>query len=146
MNDTYPPDRRVQPYVELEEAKQQAYEDVKKAFGEHRAVVENRLRRFFIRALVVGAILGVANAISLAGFSIILGDQADISDEIQEQRFDALKRTCDEQNERNRNTLRRAKEVFPERTQLVIKVLVDELQPYVKDCKARAELRVKGLR
>lgn len=92
MTEEQLPDRRKHGYVELE-----------KKLEEHKNEITYQLRGFFVKALVAFAVLGLSCAIALAGFGMVLRKQSDITNEIQQQRFDTLVQSCRETNDRNKD-------------------------------------------
>lgn len=107
--------------------------------------LENRFRRFFTKALIAFAVVGISSAFAIGGFGFVLKRQARDAREIQLQRYQSLVVNCEAQNARNMGTIAKAKSLKPA-TQKTVMLLVDELQPFVKDCDAFAGRRVKGER
>lgn len=99
--------------------------------------LEIRLHRFFFRALIAFAVIGMTSAGSLLGFNFVLH-------EIQRQRQETIEQNCIQQNIRHDNAILRAKEVLPKQAQGTVIILVNELQPYVMDCKSFSVRRVRG--
>lgn len=130
---TNPPDRRKHGYRELE-----------KKLNDHTTEIEHRLERFFIKALAAFAVLGITSAGSLLGFGIVLQEQKKVDARIQEQRFDAFKLNCEQQNTRHDRAIIRAENLLPPPGRRTVVLLVNELQPYTKSCVDYAKARVKG--
>lgn len=126
MNGDQLPDRRRHGYKELEEK-----------LEEHAHEMEDRLRKFFTKALIAFAIVGVTSAGSLLGFGILLKV-------IQNQRYDASYQNCRQQNIRHDEAVAEARKVFPKRTQKGVVDVLDKLQPYIDDCAKQAKSRVRG--
>lgn len=98
------------------------YDDANAALDLHIKENDQRLRRFFKGALIALSIIGLATAIALAGFGIVLDNQQETSDqlkvlvkqskklaldnkafaaEIQQQRRDSILESCTAQNKRH---------------------------------------------
>lgn len=120
------------------------YQTLEKKLQTHSEHVEKRLSRFFFKALLAFALIGITSAGSLLGFGIVLDQSANTSAEIQNQRFDNIYQNCIQQNTRHDRAITRANMILPKQAQKVVSLLVDELQPYVADCKGFAATRVKG--
>ncbi len=103
--------------------------------------LETRLRKFFFKALVAFAIIGLTSAGSLFGFGVLLKEQGKVDTQIQAQRYDTVLDNCEAQNKRNLQTIKKSKTLSPG-TQRVVRLLVNELQPFQKDCKKLALSRV----
>lgn len=126
-------------HEELAEVLEEHAEVIGKKLEKNTEYVEKRLGRFFFKALIAFAIIGMSSAGSLFGFTVVLK-------EIQTQRYDTIVMNCEQQNDRHDKTIARAKELLPERVQEAVILIVNELQPYVEDCEAFARKRVKGPR
>jgi hypothetical protein len=131
------------------------YEALKKELDEHADRIEARLRRFYIRALIGFAVLGIACAVGLLGFSLVLQSYHRIGQEIQGQRFNALLQTCLDTNQRNNNVLTRIDDAVnqvppgPRHDRAVksaqpFKLIITAAVPFTRDCHAYARSRVKG--
>lgn len=88
-----PPDRR-KGDVEVLDKK------LDERFGELR----DRLSRFIIKATAGFAVLGVACAVGLFGFGLVLSRQHDTTQDIQHQRKTTIYTQCKQQNDRNKHT------------------------------------------
>lgn len=121
---------------------------------EHTKTIETRLSKFIARALFGFAGIGVACAVSLVGFGLVLNDHSNISKEIQTQRYNATLDTCRSQNERHDNVLREIdkavaqvpkgpKRVKAEKGAVPFKLIITAAVPYTPDCAAFARTRVK---
>lgn len=133
--DVHPPYRRKNGYKELEQK-----------LEEHATYLEDRLRRFFTKALYAFAVLGVTSAGALLGFGVVLDQQGDVSNDIQIQRYEAIYENCIQQNQRHDNAVAKAEGILPKESREVVILLVNELQPYVEDCEKQARSRVQGNR
>ena len=127
------PDRRKHGYAELENR-----------LDDHAQNIEDRLRRFFIKALIAFAVLGTTSAISLFGFGLALENQAKTSKAIQEGRILTLVKICEDQNRRHDAAIEKARTILPERSLPVVRLLIDELQFKDADCRGTAEQLTKG--
>lgn len=76
------------------------YEELVKRIDDHSAAVDNRLHRFFGKALAVFVIIGLTSAISLFGFSIVLKEFSDTRKEF-------IMTSCVAQNQRHDETFRK---------------------------------------
>jgi hypothetical protein len=144
MSEHNPPDRRKHGYRELEEQ-----------VNAHTAEIEDRLRRFFIKALTVFAILGFTSAGSLLGFGIVLRKQAHSAAQIQEQRFNSFLQICHETNNRHDHVIATIEKVIsdippgPKRIRAKkgaepFTLILSAAVPYTADCYAYARSRVQG--
>lgn len=89
------PDRRRHGYKELEEK-----------LDQHAETIEQRLERFIRGALLGFAIIGLCSAGALIGFGFLLREIGDQADAIQEQRREAILRSCTDQNARHDNSVK----------------------------------------
>lgn len=121
------------------------YNELDSKVDEEFEKLRTQLRRFFAKALGAFAILGLASAIALAGFGLVLSKQGSTSKEIQQQRYDSLLLSCYQQNTRHDQAILTAGDILPEASQKVVKLLVDKLAPYEDDCGSYADRRVKGV-
>lgn len=94
------------------------YDDPNAALTAHIEANDWRLRRFFTGALIAFAIIGLATTAALLGFGIVLRDQQQTQDQlkalvkqnnqfasdIQQQRVDFTRQTCEDTNHRHDNT------------------------------------------
>lgn len=116
--------------------------------------LEKRLERFLSRALAAFAVLGISCAVSLLGFGIVLDKQGEQADDIQQQRFDSIKRACEDTNARNKNVnaqidsaianLPADKKAKAEKQSAPFRAIISAAVPYTSDCEAYAQDRVKG--
>jgi hypothetical protein len=67
-------------------------------------VLRDRLERFIRRATLGFAVLGIACAVGLFGFGLVLKRETENSDDIQAQRKNFVEQSCKEQNERHDKT------------------------------------------
>jgi hypothetical protein len=116
---------------------------LRKELNDHADRIEARLHRFFMRALAALAIVGIASAVGLLGFGIVLKKQAEVSRDIQQSRFELQLDNCLKQNERHNKTLTKAEERFSSEALTAVKLLVNELQPYTKNCVASSRNKVQ---
>lgn len=63
-------------------------------FEAYTTAVEQRLHRFFVKALFIFAIIGITSAVALFGFGLVLA-------KIKDTRQDFVRDTCKATNERN---------------------------------------------
>lgn len=104
------PERRILP-----DRRENTHAELMEAFENHIGRTEARLHRFFKRALIAIAVIGIACAVSLFGFGIVLDEQQQTSDQleqlvkqnkqfaldIQQQRREAILESCTAQNARH---------------------------------------------
>lgn len=151
------------------------YDDANKALNDHIEHNDRRLRKFFIGALMAFSIVGLATTASLIGFSIVLHDQQNTQNQlkelvkqnkqfaadIQKQRIDFTRQTCEDTNARHDKTTRsfqaaanqdikNAKKLGlnPDevrRREAVTQTIVDLLQPK-QDCAALVKQTVKPVK
>lgn len=131
------------------------YEELKTELDSHADRIEARLRRFYIRALIGFAVLGIACALGLLGFSAVLKNYHTVAQQIQNQRFNALLQNCLDTNERNNQVLSRIDEAVNQippgarhdravKSSQPFKLIITAAVPFTKDCHAYARNRVKG--
>lgn len=96
--DEQPLDRRKSP------RRKEEYDVLDKKIDKRFDALTARLARFIVKALVGFTVLGVACAVGLLGFGIVLHRQGSAADDIQQQRKEAIRRTCTEQNDRHDET------------------------------------------
>lgn len=104
---TFPPPERRKEYTGLEER-----------LDTHAEVLEKRLSRFIIKALLAFAAIGLLTAVALFGFGLVLDKQSSTADrltavveanrqtaiEIQNQRKDSIRSACELTNKRHNDT------------------------------------------
>ncbi len=136
MSEPLPPDRRRNGW----------YKEFEDRLERHAERVEERQSRFFSKALIAFAVIGLASAIALFGFGVTLKNQNQQNEQIQQERYRNLLISCDEQNEQHDKAIQRAKDVGLDKDSLrLVILLVDELQPYTYNCEAYARDRVGDL-
>lgn len=118
--------------------------------------LEQRLNRFFIKALAAFAVIGLTSAVALLGFGLVLKSQAKTSEKIQDQRYKALVDICRDQNHRHDDVIKKIDDAVaavppPPRQQRKaresakpFKLIISAAVPYQKDCAAYARNKVKG--
>src|SRR5436190_8909572 len=79
------------------------HEELKEELTAHADRIETRLRRFYSRALGAFAVMGIACAVALVGFGVVLDAQKTTTQTIQSQRYDALLSNCLDTNVRHDN-------------------------------------------
>lgn len=139
-----PPGRRTSRSEELEKQIDEHYKLLKVRSDIHYEVMELKLARFVKKAMWAFAFIGITSIVGLAGFGVLLSKQHHTSDEIQQQRFESLVTTCQQQNDRHDRTILKARALLPPANRELVILLVNELQPYVEDCVAVAKSKVKG--
>lgn len=130
------------------------YEDMRKELTEHAERIEHRLRRFYSRALGAFAVMGIACAIALAGFGVVLDAQGDTTAAIQDQRYDALLENCLDTNVRHDRVIKRidqATSKLPRKQRQrsrkqteAFKSILEAAVPYTTDCRKFASSRLRG--
>lgn len=128
------------------------HEELKKELTAHADRIETRLRRFYSRALGAFAVMGVACAVALVGFGIVLDSQKTQTHNIQQERYDALLQTCLDTNVRHDNVIKRinraAKRVPKKKRDpqgiKTFESILEAAVPYTTDCRVFAHERVKG--
>jgi hypothetical protein len=119
---------------------------------DHADRIETRLRRFYSRALGAFAVMGIACAVALAGFGVVLDAQKTTTATIQNQRYDALLQNCLDTNVRHDNAIKKiddaAKNVPKKRRDpkgiAAFKAIIEATVPYTSDCRKFASSRVRG--
>lgn len=138
------PDRRRHGYVELAEQMETFERDILR-----------RLRRFFLRSLLAFAVIGIASAVAIFGFGLVLKRQSDITNDIQKQRFNSLFLSCTDTNDRNRDVNTQIdsaitkiplgpKRTLAEKQSGPFRLIISAAVPLTDDCYAYAKSRVKG--
>jgi hypothetical protein len=126
------------------------HEELVKELNAHAQRIETRLRHFYSRALAAFAIIGVACAVALAGFGVVLRAQHNTTSEIQNQRYNAFLQNCLDTNVRHDNVIERIDQAVskaPIRQRQgakVFKGILEAAVPYTKDCREFARDRVRG--
>lgn len=105
--------------------------------------MEDKQRNFFTKALIAFAVIGIACAVALGGFTVVLKKQSAITDDIQQQRYDSLLESCNGQNKRHDDAVEAAANLDATAENIVV-LMVDVLQPYTADCAAFAASKVTG--
>lgn len=139
---------------ELPDRRKHGYADLEKQVEDHTKEVEDRLHKFFTKALATFALLGFISAGSLLGFGVVLQTQADVSRKIQEQRFDAFRLNCEQTNDRYFaviSAINKAIAATPpkqraqaEKSAVPFKAILAAAVPFTPDCYGYARDRVKG--
>jgi len=129
------------PHEQRQADRRQNHRRAQDEWTEH---LERRLRSFFAKCLFVISVMGIISAGSILGFGIVLKAQSKTSRTIQQQRYDYIYTACVDQNARHEATIDRAQEALPLESRQTATLLVDQLQPFTKDCAATARKRVKG--
>lgn len=116
--------------------------------------LEERIETWISRGLIAFSIIGLACALSLVGFGIVLSNQSDTTQKIQTQRYQVLLTNCLDQNERHNNVVQRIDDAVsvippPERERAEEKskpfrLILDAAVPYRDDCPGYAHRRLKG--
>lgn len=128
------------------------YEDLKTELTEHADRLEDRLRRFYSRALGAFAVIGIACAIALAGFGIVLDAQKTTTEKIQKQRYDSILENCLDTNVRHDNAIKKIdiaaakapKNQRDPRGIAAFKAIIEATVPYTSDCRVFASKRLRG--
>jgi hypothetical protein len=141
------PDRRKHGYAELEAE-----------LEKHVSEIDHRFKKRYRGMLIAFATIGLTSFVALYGYGVVLHRQKEITRSIQTQRRESIKKTCSDQNDRNRNTTRAlikvaqpdidasktqaGKNELQRRRNVTLK-LVNALQP-TQDCDALVKKLVKG--
>lgn len=134
-----------QPGDELPDRRRHGYKELNDKLEKHAAHIENRLRRFFTRALMAFAILGLTSAGSLLGYGLVLKKETRFSQEIQDQRFRSVLQQCLDQNRKHDRAIKAGSLVLSRDNLAAFKALVDELAPFEPDCIAYTQNLVKAI-
>jgi hypothetical protein len=158
MGDRYHPSGLPDPGDEGEELfpdrRKHGYKELEDKLDKHATEIKDRLAIFIRRGLIAFAIVGVFTTLALFGFGYLLREQHKTTDLIQEQRRDAVRTTCEEQNKRHDRTvavlervLRDAEKKTPERKAQIEAarasnlLLINALAPH-RDCAQLIHLAV----
>lgn len=128
------------------------YDDLVEELDAHADRLEERLHRFYSRALAAFAVMGVACAVALAGFANVLDAQKSTTSLIQSQRYDAIMESCLDTNVRHDNALAKidiAADKVPKKERnprgvASFKAIIEATVPYTSDCRDFARKRVRG--
>lgn len=99
MTDSHIPDRRRPP-----DRRKEDYDQLDQKIDERFNGLTTRLARFISKALWGFAVLGIACAIGLFGFGVVLHREGLNANEIQKQRKATILRACNEQNDQHDDT------------------------------------------
>lgn len=131
-------------------------DDIKKELDEHATRIEDRVRAFFVKALIALTIVGVACTGSLIGFGYLLHKQSKFTQEIQDQRFEVQLSACLSQNLRHDNVITainnavaatpKDQEARAKANAKPFKLILEAAVPYTKDCIAAARVRTRGIK
>lgn len=128
------------------------HDELKEELTAHAERIEVRLRRFYSRALGAFAVIGIACAVALVGFGIVLDAQKTTTATIQAQRYESILESCLDTNVRHDNTLARIdaavkktpkKQRNPQGVKL-FKFIIEASVPYTSDCRKFARERIRG--
>jgi len=128
------------------------HEELKVELTAHADRIETRLRRFYSRALGAFALIGIACAVALVGFGVVLDAQKSTTSAIQNQRYDSILESCLDTNVRHDNVIKRidkAERSIPKRKRdprglALFKNILEAAVPYTSDCRVFAHDRLKG--
>lgn len=120
----------------------------------HATQITNRFTRFYKKALIAFAILGVTNTVALVGFGIVLDNQSDLSADIQQQRFDTLVQFCQDTNQRNAAVNKEINDAVLQQSDAeqkanaegtaAFRLIINASVPYTENCTEEASNLVKG--
>lgn len=150
MGPTPNPDRRKEERREVSPHQEYLEERLHEFFD----LVQERLRSFFAKCLMIFAVLGVSCAAGLLGFGIVLRKQSDLTDQIQAQRYDAVLSSCNETNSRNIDVNSKIDDAIAhlpakrrdkaEKQSQAFRLIISASVPLTRDCYAYAKNRVQG--
>lgn len=128
------------------------HQELREELEAYAARGEERNRRFFSRALAAFAVMGIACAIALAGFGVVLDAQKSTTAKIQGQRYESVLQSCLDTNVRHDNTLRRIDEAAKQAPKKqrnpqgikLFKFIIEASVPYTSDCRKFARERIRG--
>lgn len=132
------------------------YEKLEKKLDNHANGIENRFHRWFVGGLIAFALMGLACSGSLIGFGILLTEQGNLTNKIQQQRYDSLLETCENQNTRHDDVIKKIDDAVAEvpppparqrrakESAKPFKLILEAAVPHTKDCRAYAHNRVTG--
>lgn len=111
MEGSFPPDRRMHGYKELEDKLDEHAEKLEEQLNQHAENLNKRLARFIRSGLFAFAMTGLLSAAAIVGFGFLLNEQGKQATEIQNQRREAILRSCGELNQRHDETIKAFHEV-----------------------------------
>lgn len=128
------------------------HEELATELTDHADRIELRLRRFYSRALGAFAIMGIACAVALAGFGVVLDAQKTTTATIQDQRYDSILQNCLDTNVRHDNAIKKidaAAKKAPKsqrnpKNLAAFKAIIEATVPYTSDCRKFASSRLRG--
>lgn len=143
---------------ELPDRRRHGYADLERQLNQHAREIEERLNRFFSKALIAFAVIGMTSALALAGYGLVLRSEARQNELIQDQRREFVRFECEDVNTRNRNstkaleagagqdianaTTQEAKDEIARRRDVTL-VLIDRVLP-IRDCDSLVRLATTG--
>lgn len=135
---------------------QLGYKRLEKKLDNHANVIEDRFHRWFVGGLIAFVIMGLVCTVSLIGFGVLLTKQGNLTEKIQEQRYESLLEGCENQNTRHDDVIAKIDKAVaetpppPERQKRAkeaskpFKLILEAAVPHTKDCRAYAHDRVPG--
>lgn len=139
--------------TELPDRRQHGYSELEKKLQDDVNEIELRQAKFFRGALLAFAIIGIACAIALLGFGLVLRKQSHVTELIQLQRYIATLDNCLDTNVRHDNVLARIDDAVKqtplgkpreraEKGAKPFKLILEAAVPYTSDCREYSHRRV----
>lgn len=86
---------------------QTGYRELEERLSAHSAEVQRRFHRWFVVSLAAFAIMALSSSAGLVGFGVLLKSQRNTTEQIQQQRRDAIRGNCEDQNAKHDDTIRK---------------------------------------
>lgn len=118
--------------------------------------VEERFHRWLVTGLVAFGIIALGTTVALVGYGILLTKQGNITNDIQQQRYNTILDACLDQNERHDNVIKQIDKAVaavpppPSEQKKAregakpFKLILEAAVPHTKDCRAYAKDRTDG--
>lgn len=114
--------------------------------------LQEQIHKWIVRGLIGFGIIGLACAISLVGFGILLTKQGNTTNNIQNQRYNAFLDSCEDTNTRHDNVVAKIdaavaktpKDQQDPKGVEAFKLILEAAVPFTEDCAGYAQSRVEG--
>lgn len=114
--------------------------------------LQEQIHTWIVRGLIGFAVIGLACAVSLVGFGILLTKQGNTTNSIQEQRYNAFLDSCLDTNDRHDKVIAKIdaavantpKDQQDPKGVTAFKLILEAAVPFTEDCAGYAKSRVEG--
>lgn len=133
---------------------QKGYRELEGKLGKHADKIEERFHRWFLAGLIAFSIIAITSAGALTGFGVLLTKQGNLTNKIQQQRYDSLLDACLDQNARHDDVVSKidqavaetppppARQKRAQESAKPFKLILEAAVPHTDDCRAFARSRV----